>query len=294
MLRYLRMDLYRLVKGKMLWVTLGIMLAMSALMAFMMWMSTTPEFAQYVTSQITQEQLDAMSSSGGVSVGMSNSSLEGLNGTVLADFTQNQTSMWMSAGALGCFVSVVVALFFALDFTSGYVKNLPSSRRDRLAYYGEKLVLVVLLTTALLVFAIATFEVGRVVAGLTYAHVGTLGELAAWLGLSVLIVSVYGAITAVVTWLTQSKAAAIATAIVVGSGMLGQILGMVLSGLAAMWEPLARVAEWLPFSNYELLKQGGEALLASSGDIGHILISCGAVLVACTAVALGVCTRKDV
>ena len=36
------------------------------------------------------------------------------------------------------------------------------------------------------------------------------------------------------------------------------------------------------------------ALLASPGDIGHILVSCGTVLVACVAVALGVCARKDV
>ena len=34
--------------------------------------------------------------------------------------------------------------------------------------------------------------------------------------------------------------------------------------------------------------QGGQALLASPGDIGHSLVSCGTVLVACVAVALGV------
>lgn len=290
----MRMDMYRLFKSKMLYVVLGLMALMSAFMVFMMWLSTTPEFAMYVTGQMTQQELNDMASSGGFSVGVSSSSLEGLNGTELADFTRNQTSMWMSAGALGCFVSVVIALFFVLDFTSGYVKNLPSSRRDRLAYYGEKMVLVVLLTAVFLAFDIATFEIARSIAGLTYAHVDSVGDVAAWFGLSVLLVSVYGALTAVVTWLTQSKAAGLAVGLVVGSSMAGSLLAMALSSLGAVWEPLARVAEWLPYSSYALLAQGGEALLASPGDVGHILVTCGVALVACTVVALGVCSRKDV
>ncbi len=66
--------------------------------------------------------------------------------------------MWLSGGALALFVSVMTALLFAADFSSGYVKNLPTSRKDRLAYYGEKLVLVVLLVALLLVFGIATLR----------------------------------------------------------------------------------------------------------------------------------------
>ena len=45
MLRYLRMDLYRLVKGKMLWVVLGIVLAVSVASAYMAWLTVNPEFA---------------------------------------------------------------------------------------------------------------------------------------------------------------------------------------------------------------------------------------------------------
>ena len=79
-------------------------------------------------------------------------------------------------------------------------------------------------------------------------------------------------LAATATWLTRSR----------GVGIVVTLL----ASTSVAWEPLARAAEWLPY--------GGQALLASPGDIGHILVSCGTVLVACVAVALGVCARKDV
>lgn len=284
MLKYLRMDMYRLVKGKMLWVTLGILLVMSLFMAGMMWLSTSPDFS--VTMRAGFQV--------GITDGSAPSSVPGLNGSEIADFAQNQTSMWLSGGGLAVIVAMVIALFFAADFASGYVKNLPSSRRDRLAYYGEKTLLMAVLSTVFLLFGIAAFEVGRLVTGFTYVHVDSVGGIATWFLLSVVILTTYAAITAVVTWLTQSKAAGIASALIVSSGVLGSVLAMTFSSLAVLWEPLARVAEWLPNANYALLKQGGDALLAAPGDAGHILISCGVPLVICTAIALVVCTRKDV
>ena len=231
MLRYLRMDLYRLVKGKMLWVMMGIVLAMSVMMAFMMWLTTTPEFAQSVTGSASIH----IGISDGSSEPVDIQDIQGLSDSVIADFTQNQSTMWLGGGAMAVFVAMMVALFFALDFTTGYVKNLPSARRDRLAYYGEKLVFVVLLSAALFAFGIATFELARMAAGFSYGHVGTFGEVAAWFGSAVVVLSAYGAVTAVVAWLTQNKTAAIATALVVGSGVVGQVLAMIFGSLSSRW-----------------------------------------------------------
>ena len=288
MLRYLRMDLYRLVKGKMLWVVLGIVLAVSVASAYMAWLTVNPEFAPSGTN-----------SSSGFVIGATDGSAESagyemLSGAQIADFSRNQTAMWLSGGALALFVSVMPALLFAADFSSGYVKNLPTSRKDRLAYYGEKLVLVVLLVALLLVFGIATFEVSRIVSGLSYAHVGSAADIALWFGLSVLIVSMYGAAIAVVTWLTQSKAAGLAAAIAVGSTLLGGLVVTVLQGLAMLWEPFNRAMEWLPFYSYKLLLENAGTLSSAPDAVSHIVAVCGAVLVACVAVALGVCARKDV
>lgn len=282
MLKYLRMDAYRLVKGKMLYVTLGIILAMSMFSVIMMRVTAMPELGSTVSFSV------------GLTDGSAPGSMAGQNGMELAELTQLHANMWVSGGAMASIVCLVIALFFALDFSSGYVKNLPSSRRDRLAYYGGKILLIVMLSALFLAFGMVSFELFRAMTGFTYARATSVAEIAVWFGSALVVVSMYGALTSLVTWLTQNKVAGIVAALVVGSGVVGAVLVMALTSLSVAWEPLARVAEWLPYSSYALLAQGGEALLASPGDVGHIIVTCGTVLVACIAAALGVCSRKDV
>ena len=130
MFKYLRMDAYRLIKTKTLYVALGIILAAVAFSVYMMSTAAMPD----------------LSATGGE--GPSSMAIQ--NGKELGSFTQTQSGLWIWTTVL--LVSVVVAQFFALDFSSGFVKSLPLSRRDRLDYYGGKIVFVVMLSTAFSVF----------------------------------------------------------------------------------------------------------------------------------------------
>lgn len=68
-------------------------------------------------------------------------------------------------------VSVVVAQFFALDFSSGFVRKPALSRRDRLDTTAGRSCSSSL-STAFSVFGIAVFEILLKAAGFAYAHAG--------------------------------------------------------------------------------------------------------------------------
>ena len=179
MFKYLRMDAYRLIKTKTLYVALGIILAAVAFSVYMMSTAAMPD----------------LSATGGE--GPSSMAIQ--NGKELGSFTQTQSGLWIWTMVL--LVSVVVAQFFALDFSSGFVKSLPLSRRDRLDYYSGKIVFVVMLSTAFSVFGIAVFVILLKAAGFAYAHADSVAEIVAWYGLLLLVLWTYGMLAATATWL---------------------------------------------------------------------------------------------
>ena len=93
MFKYLRMDAYRLIKTKTLYVALGIILAAVAFSVYMMSTAAMPD----------------LSATGGE--GPSSMAIQ--NGKELGSFTQTQSGLWIWTTVL--LVSVVVAQFFALE-----------------------------------------------------------------------------------------------------------------------------------------------------------------------------------
>ena len=258
MFKYLRMDAYRLIKTKTLYVALGIILAAVAFSVYMMSTAAMPD----------------LSATGGE--GPSSMAIQ--NGKELGSFTQTQSGLWIWTTVL--LVSVVVAQFFALDFSSGFVKSLPLSRRDRLDYYGGKIVFVVMLSTAFSVFGIAVFEILLKAAGFAYAHADSVPEIAVWYGLLLLVLWTYGMLAATATWLTRSR----------GVGIVVTLL----ASTSVAWEPSLARRNGFRTAAVRCWFRAVRRCWRRRGDIGHILVSCGTVLVACVAVALGVCARKDV
>lgn len=308
MYNLLKSDLYRLVHGRMLWVSLVVLVAFVALMVGLVWFATTPTFAQMVNEQAETGQVVETSSGGVVSITdgsgakLTPEQTEALNDKTLPSRTSSYAQGFTSGGMLAMFVSLVMALFLVGDFETGFAKNVFAGRNRRVTYYLEKLVLCGAMCAAFLLLGMVLTDVGFAIAGFGTRSVETLGEYWGWAGLAWLAVMLYTAVTAAAVLLTRSKAVGIVLAIVVSSGVVATVVMSVASALAPALPVLADAVQWLPTASVKLLGSGGVGLLGSTEGTAlagltapaQIALVAGVVIAACTALVATVCPRKDV
>lgn len=207
----------------------------------------------------------------------------------------------VSGGELAMVVSLVVALFFAQDFTTHFARNLVMDRRGRLRYYGEKLVLVGLLSAFFLVVSALAGAVSFAAAGFTYAAESSVGDLALLLGLAWLLAFAYGCATAVVVWATRSAGAGVAWALAVSSGIAGSLFGQVLLLLGRGVPWIGALAPWLPASCMQALGNNASTLLAAPAAAPiamaplavQVLLVGVAMVALCAALTFGPLRRRD-
>lgn len=209
--------------------------------------------------------------------------------------------MAVSGGALATVVSLVVALFFVQDFTTHFARNLVMDRRGRLRYYGEKLVLVGLLSAFFLAVAAVAGAVSFAAAGFTYAAASSVGDLALFLGLAWLLAFAYGCMTAVVVWACRSAGAGVAWALVVSSGIAGSLLAQVLLLVDRGMPWVGALEPWLPASCMQSLGNNASSLLIAPAAAplvmaplaAQVLIVSAAVVALCIALTFGPLRRRD-
>lgn len=209
--------------------------------------------------------------------------------------------MAISGGVLATVVSLVVALFFAQDFTTHFARNLVMDRRGRLRYYGEKLVLAGVLSAFFLSVASVAGAVSFAAAGFTYAAESSVGDLALFLGLAWLLAFAYSCATAVVVWASRSAGAGVAWALMVSSGIAGSLLAqaLLLLGRGVSW--IGALAPWLPASCMQSLGNNASALLTAPAAaplvmaplVVQVLIVGIVVVALCAALTLGPLRRRD-
>lgn len=307
MFNLLKSDIYRLVHGRMLWVSLVLLAAFVAGVVGLVWAATTPVFAQMVNEQ-AEANMDETPSGGVVKITDGNGAeltpdeAEALNEKVLPSRTNSYAQTLVSGGILALFVSLTVALFLVSDFETGFAKNVFAGRRSRVVYYLEKLMLCGVLTSVFLLVGIVLTDGGFMLAGFEYRFVETVGEYWGWVALAWLAVMTYAVATGVVVLLTRSKAAGIAFAIIIATGILASLIMTVASALAPAFLVLADAVKWLPTFSVKLLGGGGIGLLSSSGETAlagltvpaQIALVSGVAIAVCTALAAVVGPRKDV
>lgn len=337
MFNLLKSDIYRLVHGKMLWVSLALTALFVVGAAGLVWFATTPQFAQMVAEQAEHDQQNATASdyrqddtslpaaettaeetteptpeattgmavrfTDGSGANLTPEEVETLNEKELPSRTNAYAQVLVAGGVLATIVSLVIALFLANDFETGFAKNVFVGRgRRRAAYYLEKLVLCGVLSAAFLLAGMVLTDGAFALAGFEYRASETLGEYWGWVALAWLAVTMYAMATGATVLLTRSKAVGIVFALVVATGALASIVMTVASTFAPAFPVLDDAVKWLPASSVALLSSGGVGLLSSTeGAVlaglavpAQVALVLGAAIAVCVALAAAVGPRKDV
>ena len=226
MFNLLRSDVYRLVRGKMLWVGLSFLALVVVGAAGLVWFATTPEFAQMVSEQAQQKPPQS-----GMSVtittpnnaGLDAEEVQVLNEKTLGSRTYSYGNTFM-VGFLGLIVAVLAALLASSDFDTGFAKNVLAGRGNRRAYFAEKLVLIAALCGAFLLAGMLLSDAAYAVLGFSYERTETVAEYWSWAGLSWLVLTSYAFLAALIAWATRSKVAGVVFAALVPTGFLGSML----------------------------------------------------------------------
>ena len=127
MFNLLRMDLYRIKRSQSVYICLAILLALSALSCWLVWLMETPDGRQEAVKlgMFQLEELAQLEAEG--------SALEGM------DLLEMFRDVGMDGGLYCTILGIVVTLFVCMDFQSGFMKNIMASHKNRWTYVVSKL-----------------------------------------------------------------------------------------------------------------------------------------------------------
>ena len=137
MLNMLRMDFYRLIRSKSLYICLGLLAAASVLCYWMIWLVVTPQ------GQAAAESL-------GMAAYLYTAEDFGPQILQQYDTLDMLREICMDGGAYTCILGIFTALFVHMDFHSGFLKNTLSLHRSRWKYICSKTLLAALVNLCIL------------------------------------------------------------------------------------------------------------------------------------------------
>lgn len=265
MFNLLRMDLYRVKRGRSVYVIFGILLLCSVVIFGVLWLLATPG------GQETALRIGMLSPE---ELGEFRGLLEGTD--VLGIYRQTS----LDGGMYNTLFGIWFVLFVCMDFQSGFIKNIMTLHQNRWRYVGSKL------------FAAGIVDFGYLLGHLVFTLIlnGLFGNMlpgAGWretvfyLGYAWLLTMAFAALILFACVLFRSVAAGTLTAVLFGSGVLVMTLYRVCS--------LFHMGGWLEYTIYLSLATGPERY-ASARDLKVYLVGSG--FLALYTAAAGVLLKK--
>ncbi len=268
MFNLLRMDLYRVKRGKSVYVCLGLLLVITVLAFWLMWLLGTPK-GQETALRIGMLTLEETAEAEGI--------LEGIDS--LGFFRQ----ICLDGGMYNLVFGVWVMLFVCGDFQSGFIKNVLALHQNRWNYLCSKVITVCIvdfcfLVTHLLFALLMNQMFGELV---PYAGWKDVLFYLSWVWFVTL---AFAALIICICVLTRSVAAGSVAAVLLGGG----IVVVALYGILDMFH----IGEWLKYSIYLTCSMGSGRYI-SVRDLYVYAVGFG-FLILYTVIAGIVLKKKDI
>ncbi len=268
MFNLLRMDLYRMIRSRAVYICLGIMLGLSILCCFMVWMFETPE-GQNMALRLGMVEISELAEMEAV-------------GSVLEemDFLEMFRDMGMDGGSHCTMLGIVVALFVCMDFNSGYIKNIMSSHRNRWGYVVSKVLAVGILNFGLIVISLLFTLLANLV--LHMVPFVSPAQILFYLAWAWLVSTAFAALIILICVLTRSTAMGVLGAVFIGSGMV--------TVAASAFTDLFHMGRWVEYTLYFNLSYGPSAY-SGAGDLKVFVV--GLVFLVLYSLAAAVVLKKQ-
>lgn len=270
MLNMLRMDLYRLIRSKSIYICFALLIAACFLCYWTVWLISTP------AGHAAAERMN-------------------MTGILYMEGEQDLTSfqqldiltmfreIGMDGGTYSSIIGVFMALFVCMDFHSGAVKNTLSVHRSRWKYIGSKTLLAGLLNLCVLLLFLGTSLLMNLFFSGLVSSVGPAETLFymswAWLNTTAFL-----ALVILVATFTRSGAASITVTLLLGSGLVQMLLAK-LTGLFG-------ANGWLEYTLYYNLTYG-PTYYTEPRDLKTYAVSL-VFLAVCSAAAAAALSKRDI
>lgn len=268
MLNLIRMDLYRMVRSKSLYVSLAFILFSVLACYGLIYLLGTPQGQRTAVSigMLQEEDLEEASHI-----------LDGVDSLVF----YRQSSL--DGGAYNTIFGIVIALFLCMDFQSGYIKNVMALHRRRFEYVFSKLITAGIVS---LFYLSAAFGVNA----LTNRLFGTMVPYAGWkdnlfyLSWVWIMTTAFAALVILACVFTRNTAAGVLTAVLFGSGIIVMPLGSITN--------IFHLGGWVKYTIYYNMSSG-PSCYATAGDLSVFAVAIVFLVVYTTAAAVAI-SRQDI
>ena len=241
MFNLLRMDLYRMKRGKSVYVCLGVMLIMIVFTLSMIWLVATPQGKQAAV-QLGIFPAEEQAEEGGFQTIVADDDvMAGVDTLVML----RQTSM--DGGVYNLVFGIWVMLFVCADYQSGFIKNVMAAHQNRWKYVVSKIVTAGIVSLFYLIAQYVFVLIMNRLLG-NMAPCAPFGDVFFYLTWAWLLTVAFAALTILVCVWTRSVAAGTLTAVLLGSGTVQGPLYMLLN--------MVHAGGWMKYTIYYTLDLG--------------------------------------